>query len=284
MQGGQYRDVLDLRREGLSSVLYLNSGASNSNKLVLLSTSEMTYADIESELNALFECDIDRLKVKRIDLAVDVNDYSVKWFKGHTSVKRKRSGCEFGKLYRDERCLIETLIFGTRPNVIRIYDKLAQMRVQGRRQQLQWQSSGVVSRAPDESWERSGSVTRVERQYGGRMIPQQLATLRNLREESANINPFDVLEFSAATNISDIPQHLGGSAYLKLVGVQSLIEKLGYQQATSVLNERTGGKGKKLMRNIESLIAPTEILVVPHLYALYQGSLAAQLGVPCSAR
>jgi hypothetical protein len=276
MQGYQYHDAIDLRPDGLSSVLYLNSKASGSDKLVLFGVGEMSFAEITSQVATLFYGDTERLKVKRIDLAVDVVDYSVRWFKGHTSVAMKRSGCEFGRLYRDERARVETLYFGARPNVIRIYDKLAQLRVQTRRTKMRWQQVGASPHAGNESCEQSRPLTRVEHQYGGGRIPQELETLGNLRDKALNINPFEPLEFSA-TGYAPIPDDLGGSPFLKTLGMRTLVADRGLQGAMAELNHRTGGKAKRLLRSIPGYSDEDEPVKFPDLVTKYRQSLAAQL-------
>jgi hypothetical protein len=83
---------------------------------------------------------------------------------------------------------VQTLYFGKRPNCIRIYDKLAELR------------SRALELRPDESVllnpiERPGRVlTRVERQCGGGRIPAEVATVGTLLKNARSLDPFEYLE------------------------------------------------------------------------------------------
>jgi len=128
----------------------------------------------------------------------------------------------------------------------------------------------------EESWTEGVAVTRVERQYGGNRIPEQLATLGRIQAEALNINPFEPLEFSA-TGFAPIPDDLGGSAFLKTLGMRTLVEDLGRQGAMAELNHRSRGKAKRLLRGIPGYSGNDEPVKFPDLLTKYRQSLAAQL-------
>ena len=71
----------------------------------------------------------------RLDLAVDVEGIGVSWFAEHTRVRYKRWLAKLGVI--DAVAMgnreIQTLYYGKRPNVIRIYNKLEEYRVQYQR-------------------------------------------------------------------------------------------------------------------------------------------------------
>ena len=272
-QGWRYRGVVDLRQHGFSAVLYLASTVCGSNKLVVKQVGALPYKHLLNEIGALFDGDILGLNVKRIDMAVDVVGYPVGWFRDHVSVRRRQCRGEFGTVsYRtDVRRGVETLYFGRRPNLFRIYDKIAQPKPKAIK------GTDWVLFKPDRRGMDSGlAVTRIERQYGGDRVPDQLATLGKIRVEGLKINPFGPLEFSAMKVLS-IPADLRGTAFLKALGMRTLVENLGLQGAVAELNRRTGGKGRRYLRTVQSYATDDEPVAPPNLHAMYRQSLAAQL-------
>jgi hypothetical protein len=266
-----------MRPFGFSSLLFLDCERGGTDKLVYVEVGKMSYEDITNTAATLFHVGSAELRIVRIDLATDVVGYSVEWFRRRASVSRKRSGREIGTLYGDtmERG-VETLTFGRRPNMFRIYDKLAQLCLRAKK---------ICGLEPTllnstEAGNPHVPLTRVERQYGGGKIPSELATLASLRDRALTINPFEPLEFLAGPTPIPVSADLGGSQYLKLIGLRRLIELNGYQATVSELNQRTGGKGKRLIRHIQGLDddEPNE---PPDLLSLYRESLACQLDPHC---
>ena len=59
-------------------------------------------------------------------MAVDVTGYSVQFFKEHVYVSRKRRYREIGDRHESSYHEVVDADVGKRPNLIRIYDKIAQ--------------------------------------------------------------------------------------------------------------------------------------------------------------
>ena len=274
LQGGMYGGVVDLRQYGFSAVLYLANRASGSNKLVMYRTGAVPYKLILGEIGALSDGDILGLRVMRIDLAVDVVGYTVGWFRNHVTARRTQCRGEFGKVsYQTEvRRGVETIYFGRRPNLFRIYDKIAQLKSGSHRRNRR----SALPNAVGEGWSERSVVTRVERQYGGNRVPEQLATLGQIQAEALKINPFEPLEFSA-TEFASIPADLSGAAFLKALGMRTLVEDLGLQGAVAELSRRNDGKGRRYLRDVQSYASDDEQIAPPNLLAMYRQSLAAQL-------
>ena len=272
-QGGQYRQVVDLRGAGLSGILYLVSRVSGSNKLVISRAGGLPYRHILGDIGALFDVEVLALQVMRIDLAVDVVGYPMAWFRENVAVRRRYCRDEIGTVsYRTKvRRGIETMYFGRRPNLIRVYDKIAQLKAEGRRRK----KLDDIPNADKESWPDGVNVTRVERQYGGKGIPSQLSTLGAIQVEGPIIDPFKPLEFSALGSAA-IPDDLGGASFLKAFGLTRLIQERGCHASIAELNRRTGGKGKRLFCNVLGYRSK-EVKEAPDLLALYRQSLATQL-------
>ena len=274
-QGWRYRRFVDLRQHGFSAMLYLDSRRCGSNKLVMNRVGGMPYKNVLAEIGALFDSDVLDFTVMRVDMAVDVVDYPVQWFKDHVAVRRRQCRGEIGTIsyQTNVRRGVETLYFGKRPNLFRIYDKIAQLRTEGhRRNRL-----GALSHPVEEPWTEMTTVTRIERQYGGSRIPEQLATLGKIQADALKINPFEPLEFLFRA-FASIPADLSGSAFLKALGLRTLVEDQGMQGAIAELNRRTGGKGIRLIGNVQNHMSRDEPVVPPNLVEMYRQSLASQLG------
>jgi hypothetical protein len=66
--------------------------------------------------------------------------------------------------------------------------------------------------------------------------------------------------------------------YVKVLGIQTMISKLGYQKTLLELNRRPGGEGRKVLLEFERLVPQHKLKDPPDLYAMYQESLRKQFG------
>jgi hypothetical protein len=205
----------------------------------------------------LFGTDIDRASVKRLDLAVDVPDVPLIWFREHMTVARKRR-------YKEHECLKasddlkEGLTFGKRPNVIRAYDKAMQL-------------ASVKSKTV------SGVLTRVERQYGGRIIPQEFGEVGRLLDTVEDHRPFSSVRFldrDATEDLTALDGH-SGKNLLALTGYMALRRKL----SATEFNRRLGPNRARIHLEYGPKLAPSLESNID-LDALFQESIQAQIGAP----
>lgn len=158
----------------------------------------MSYAEIVAEIEYVFRTNADRLSIMRLDLAVDIEGISVRWFAENTRVARKRWLARLGVFETAEMGTreLQTLYFGKRPNLIRIYNKVEESRVQFRRILREIGGSAVPPTFEEYfGFPETGKiVTRVERQMGGGRIPSALGTVGQLID-CAEFNPFESIEF-----------------------------------------------------------------------------------------
>lgn len=281
MQGNHYRSGFDLIQAGLSSLLYCRHRDTGDSKLVLVGVGGLSFAQIVEKVSVVFGDETLDLSAVRIDLAADVFGYSMAFFRDTVSVARKRSGKEYGTLQYEHAFTgtVETLEYGRRPNLIRIYDKRAQLeaavrRIRGRmarESELHTQLSAASS-SDEAPW------TRVERQYGGRGIPKQLATLRAIRDAAREVNPFESITFHRPAAPSDL-SHLSGPKYARCLGLKTMIERDGMPGAIREFNRRSPGKGRRQIEMIinDAKANSAEAFVYPDLQALYLASLERQL-------
>jgi hypothetical protein len=127
-----YGRVEDLRRYGRSSILYSGQKWNGNHKLEIVGSGMMTLPEIASEISNVFDVDPRSAEIMRIDLAVDVQGYPVDWFRRRARVSHKRYSSEYAR-FVSEHAQVETLYFGKRPNIFRIYDKTEEQRVDYRR-------------------------------------------------------------------------------------------------------------------------------------------------------
>src|SRR5215469_9644621 len=87
---------------------------------------------------------------------------------------------------------IQTLYFGKRPNVIRIYDKVAEYKSQYAKLLRDKEDGAVPTFEEFCGLKETDVITRVERQMGGK-IPEQFSTVEQLRTLDT-YGPFDNLK------------------------------------------------------------------------------------------
>lgn len=280
-QGGQYVACLDLRQHGYQATLYFAGGFGRGrgavfDKVVLHRVSQMTFWQMEDLLQWLFATDVSTLLVQRIDLAVDIVGYPVAWFRDHAYVARVRSGGEIGKVPCGVTVAngVETLYFGKRPNLFRIYDKIAEQHARGIRQGAE----RFMPLSPDGlvGLPKGACLTRVERQYGGAGVPAELRSLGAVARNAADYSPFEKLRFRMGSGFGAIPADVSGAKFLKVLGMRALTQTLGYQGAVMDLNRRTHGKGQRIVRGLFPYF--NDEVEAPDLGALYRDAVLAQFG------
>jgi hypothetical protein len=132
-----YKLVVDLRPYSYNSILHYGCrhGKERNHKLELVDTGVMTLAEMKADIERVFLGDAGKLSIMRLDLAVDIEGIGLPWFAEHIRVQYKRWLARLGVIDAAEMGSreIQTLYFGKRPNVIRIYNKLEEYRAQYQR-------------------------------------------------------------------------------------------------------------------------------------------------------
>jgi hypothetical protein len=126
-----YKAVADLRPFGFDAMLHIEQKRYGSHKLELFETGKKGMAQIQDTLERIADCDPGGYRLGRIDLAADVRDVSLSWFREHAFVQYKQFLCAHGKMAEAEHSemgmkIYQTLYFGKRPSCVRIYDKVAE--------------------------------------------------------------------------------------------------------------------------------------------------------------
>lgn len=188
----------DLRDYGCDAILHLGCrrGKLGHNKIELADTGTKTFAGIVHEIEAMFQVDGLGLEVMRLDLAADIEGIPVRWFQERIKANHKQfiAGFGSGDFVEMGKGGIKTLYFGKRPNLVRIYDKAEEYRVQYAQLKRTWNSPDPLPSfeslygIPESGY----TLTRIERQLGGGKIPEEFQTVGDLRK-LGSYHPFEKL-------------------------------------------------------------------------------------------
>jgi len=127
-----YKAVADLRPFGFDAMLHIEQKRYGTHKVELFETGKKGMAEIESTIERIVDCDPGGCRLGRIDLAADVRDVSLSWFREHAYVQYKQFICAHAKEVVEAEStemgkkIYQTLYFGKRPSCVRIYDKVAE--------------------------------------------------------------------------------------------------------------------------------------------------------------
>lgn len=203
LRGSKYYDVAgDLREFGydVRLNLFCRMQKSADHKIEVLDVGTKNRAQILREVSSIFDTDPAALEVMRVDLTVDVEEVPLSWFREAVRVshKRWRAGITgerfFGEMGNRN---IQTLYYGKRPNLFRIYDKMAEYRAAYQRL-----ARTLKNQQPPPFQDLYGrrldgpALTRVERQLGGR-VPPKLSTLQKVMEGGRDFKPFETFKFAS---------------------------------------------------------------------------------------
>jgi hypothetical protein len=223
-----------------------------------------------------------QMGIMRIDLTADVKDITVPWCKPRIRFKYKRIQKEYGELKYGTigRGEVETIWAGCRPNVFRIYNKVAESKVQFRRMQLR---AGKNGEQPDFEREfgfkKTDILTRIERQCGGNRIPPQLETFGDLHN-APDFNPFDVLEIVSSGHPNlPTPGECEGLEYYTGIGMHIEAQRLGMQQFRKSLNQQSKGNAARTIERYRRFFADKSETPITEeqIYGIYRDSVQKQL-------
>jgi hypothetical protein len=283
-----YEYAGDLREYGFNVRLnlYCQMEKVGNHKLELIDVGTMSRADICAEVSSIFEINPASLGIMRIDFAVDIPNVPVQWFRETVGVKHKRyRAAVTGQPFYSEmgNGNIETLYFGKRPNLIRIYDKKAEYEAQFRKiirkhskegEPLSFESAMGFSK-PD------SNLTRVERQFGGR-IPVELATLGNVCSKDFDYNPFAILKIIDHATLPEQDLNVTFEAKCTSRFLRSMAVNDGMQAVRTFISRESNGNGSKVWKKYGAFLpsASSECgLNEAGLHTRFAQSLAHQMSL-----
>jgi hypothetical protein len=211
------------------------------------------------------------LRVARIDFAADVYGVPMEWFKRHCRVKAKRKpqSYETSKV-ESSKGAVTSLVFGKRPDLYRVYDRVAEKRERG----ADILYAGMFSGAP------TPIVTRVERQCSGKAIPQQLSTLGGLFKHGADADPFPGLICTPTSADGLADDDWSPQKWLMNVGLATVVKEIGEATVRARLN-RAGGNARRIFEKYSQLLrSDSPGVTVEQLREVYRNGTIRQLNLP----
>jgi hypothetical protein len=282
-------------------------------KLEIIDAGTKTLSEMKAIPSRVFQIDPTQLEVMRIDLAADVTDVPVPWFRQHARFQYKQFASSIEKSSNTEiefiamgSAVAQSLYAGRRPNCVRIYNKIAELRKQWLQLKrtyerynkglLKWElteeqktyallyipSFEEFCKAQGFDYSAGKTVTRIERQIGGDRIPEavdRLAKLVNLPE----FDPFSHLRVVARHSHETRPalECWEGSIrdYLAGIGLQKLIsESGGVQTAFSIVTRFGRGNGKRVLDSLQAFLPTTDCpLSCEEITGIYRESVRKQV-------
>ena len=262
-KSGRYEWVTDLRAIGIDAMLHYslkreeNDPHEGEHKLELFDTGLKPYSGLVAQIERTIEGPIDDLDLMRIDLCTDLYEVPVEWFSTNVRVKYKRRAHEMGlvKYERIGQRGIQTITAGRRPNVVRFYDKKAELQHQLRKlnrkrscdaEKLTLHSEFGIS--------EHATITRVERQFGGGRIPYEIDSLGKL-SGLPDFDPFTNVVFLKHSDAS-IPTVSECSLDMWLAGtrLRELQQEMGEQQFHRFLNSHSMGNAARYRKRYRDFL------------------------------
>ena len=287
-KSGRYEWTTDLRPIGIDGMLHYslkrkeNDPHEGEHKLELFDTGQKPYSAILDQIERTIEGPVDDLDIMRIDLCTDLYEVPMEWFLGNVRVKFKRRAHELGILKYDRigKRGIQTITSGSRPNVVRFYDKKAELKDQLRKlnrkrscgaDELTLQSEYGIS--------ENATITRIERQFGGGRVPYQIDRIGKL-VSLPDFDPFTNIVFRDHSGAS-IPTVTECGLYTWLVGTRlvELQNEMGEQQFHRFLSTHSEGNAARIRKTYRDFLMPRGEMVLNSeiLYRKYRGSVEKQL-------
>jgi hypothetical protein len=220
--------------------------------------------------------------IMRIDLTADVKDVPVDWFKQHARFKFKRTEREYGEVKYEMigRGEVETIMAGNRPNVFRIYNKVAESQVQFRRmQRRQNMDAEPLEFEKEFGFKDTDTLTRVERQCGGARIPVELQTFGSLHR-APDYNPFQTLEIvSSGLPTLPTPEECEGIDYFKGLGMHYKSKEIGMQEFRKLLNRQSDGNAARTIQKYRRFFPDGREKSISNreIFEVYRSSVIRQL-------
>ena len=288
MISGRYEWVTNLHPVGIDALLHYslkrkeNDPHEGESKLELLDTGTKGYSDLVAQVEETVEYSADDLDIMRIDLCADMYGVPVEWFLGRLRVRFKRIAHEYGipKYQRIGKAGIQTVSAGRRPNIVRVYDKVAECKDQLRKlQRKRSRDADELTLDREFGISETAVITRVERQFGGLRIPQEIDCFGRL-SRLPEFNPFTNIEICNGTgaNTPTIPE-CGLDTWLSGSRLHQLQAEMGQQQFLSWLSTNSAGNAARYRKRYADFLQPegNDLLTTETIFQTYRESVIKQL-------
>lgn len=277
-----YLRVGDLRNFGYHSLLHVHCvhGKAGDHKLELLDSGEMSFAEMQWEIMRVFDTEPTRLGLMRLDLAVDVPDIPVEWFARNARVRWKQWMAEIGQMEYVQmgRRKVQTLYYGRSPDLVRIYDKISELRHQYDQLRRRARGAEIPSFETKFRYPETGFVlTRVERQLPGDRVPKYLNQIGKLRR-LPEFNPFARLELLPTRRQEPDFEGYPVTLHLQGLGLRAKVDEIGMHRTHAWLNIQSPGHARRIFNRLADFLpGQPDGIDAEHLYARYRESVCRQL-------
>lgn len=254
-------------------------------RISIMKTGRRSFSEILREITAVVELDPLDLAVARLDLACDV-PVSTWWLIAHADVPAKQKFTTIGSRHHDHRKPFRirdagsgiTLYLGGKPDLYRIYDKAAENRFRYR-QVLKDVHAGLPPPEFDALYghKEFDTVTRVEREMHGTGIPDELRTVRDLRDNVVDFKPFADLVIYGNDQPTPDDSQLTASRLLKGYGARYVAEQRGLSPLRKLLN-KSGGHARDQLKKVAPFLPKSrEGFRIPDLNDIYRADVLKQI-------
>jgi hypothetical protein len=249
----------------------------------MLDTGKKPYSTLVAQVDAIIDGPSDDLGIMRLDLCADIPGVPVSWFHPRVRIRYKRMSHQIGPLTHEiiSKAGMETISAGRRPNIVRIYDKVAESKMQF--QKMVKRSSKEADPLDFEKefgFCEDSTRTRVERQFGGGRIPEMLLTFGKL-PHAPDFNPFDILEITGntGTRLPTVDECDGVTEYLAGMQLNRMILEQGAQSVKRWLNKQSKGNSARTLKRYHRFlpVSNDESITVQRLFDIYRCSVIDQL-------
>jgi hypothetical protein len=286
-----YLSVADLRDYGHPVILHTHNihDKKGNFKLELIETGGMYYGQMAREITRIFDAEAGPLEPMRVDLAADVDGVPVTWFQQNIRAKFKRWTAGIGTLEGPMefsemgRRGIETFYLGKRPNVIRIYNKVAERQhryalLNARAKRKNTPVSELLTFEQMFGHPPVGvTLTRVERQIAGGRVPEHLGTFHKLRDV-ASFDPFENLVYVGLGKAEPNPDDYELTEYLTGMQIRSMVERDGFHRFLQFANKHSKRNGSRLLKQYADFLPADRCFISPKgLCERFRESVTKQL-------
>lgn len=280
------REVLYLRTYDLRELdvgLLVHLGRTETGPIIKLEATDvgrLTVGQVVTDFTRVLRDDPMDRSLTRVDLAADVPDVPVQWFRDNARVRYKRVVTEFGERSswgRFRSSSTEGLHYGRRPNLYRVYDRVAASRQEYRREMRSISVEQRPTFSETYGFDVDDVITRVERQLGGQPLRTQFPSFGALIENALKYDPFSRMDFSINALKESHWETLTPSQRLKVAGALYFLHGRSWHELRAWL-DRGNRNGARQLDKLRGLLGAGDTLVPPDLRQLYRQSVARQLG------
>lgn len=280
-----YLGVGDLRPCGIDGLLhyFCKKGGQGNHKLEMLDTGKKPYSALVAQLEAVIDGPLDDLGIMRLDLCADIPGVPVSWFHPRIRFRYKRMSHQIGPLKYEVigKAAMETISAGRRPNIMRIYDKVAESKMQFRRMAKRASiDADPLEFAKEFGFAEDSTLTRVERQFGGGRIPEVVSTFGRLIH-APDFNPFDILEITedSGAQLPTVRECESVTEYLAGMELNRMVIEQGAQTVKRWLNKESNGNGARTLKRFQRFMPGSnpDSITVQRIFEIYRNSVTAQL-------